>query len=178
MATGSLQVKRQFERLVEKGVNPMVFLTFRGGARSRKTGLCFRQVKHETGIFFRSGCSINVQYGAVETMEQKERIPQDLSDAFRQVVGHYSTWISSEPEITVRINNASYPMSVVCSVVVRFSDPLPEDVFDQLYGYMHAQHRELKEKLGRESTHSAGAYCLFRLIDERKADHAKRKSPR
>jgi hypothetical protein len=26
--------KRQFERLVEKGVNPMVFLTFRGGARN------------------------------------------------------------------------------------------------------------------------------------------------
>ena len=26
--------KRQFERLVEKGANPMVFLTFRGGARS------------------------------------------------------------------------------------------------------------------------------------------------
>jgi hypothetical protein len=26
--------KRQFERLVEKGVNPMVFLTFGGGARN------------------------------------------------------------------------------------------------------------------------------------------------
>jgi hypothetical protein len=26
--------KRQFERLVEKGVNPIVFLTFRGGARN------------------------------------------------------------------------------------------------------------------------------------------------
>ena len=56
---------------------------------------------------------------------------------------------------------------------VKFNDPLPEDVFMQLDGYMDDQHRELKEKLGKERTYSAGSYCLFRLIDERKADHVK-----
>jgi hypothetical protein len=106
--------------------------------------------------------------------EQKEQIPQDLADAFHQVVWRYADWQPPNPEIEVKLRRQYHSMSVVCSLVVSFDDPLPEDVFDQLYGYLHAQHRELKERLGKGSTYSAGSYCLFRLIDERKAEYAMR----
>jgi hypothetical protein len=48
---------------------------------------------------------------------------------------------------------------------------LPNRIIDRLFFYMHAQHSELKEQLGRSPTLSTGAYCLLKLIENRKAEY-------
>jgi hypothetical protein len=108
--------------------------------------------------------------------EPSNKIPDYFSRAFHEVIWRYENWSPSIWEITVRIIGAPYPMSAVCGFMDKFNDPLPEAIFKQLDGYMDAQHQELKEKLGKEPTYSVGGYCLLQLIDERKADHAKRMS--
>jgi hypothetical protein len=56
--------------------------------------------------------------------------------------------------------------------VDKFTDPLPDEVFDALY--FVARQKHLKEKLDAERTYATGAQLLLKLIEERKAEWAKR----
>ena len=99
-------------------------------------------------------------------------IPSDLIEAFDQVVRFVSDWRPPEPEREVRLKGTFYTMSEVCGLLGTSSVRLPADIFDHLSSvYMDASHKHLSEKLGAERTYAAGAYCLLKLIDDRKAEY-------
>jgi|SRR5271155_5748839 len=108
------------------------------------------------------------------TAEQPDPIPRYLSNAFREVLGHFESWSPSAPEITVRINGRHHSMSEVCALMDTFRDELPQVVFDKLWSYIHLEHVRLREKVGADPTYEMGGYCLLKLIEERKADHKRR----
>jgi hypothetical protein len=62
------------------------------------------------------------------------------------------------------------PISAVCRRVDIFTDPLPDEVFDAFY-FLAAGNtqRYLKEKLIADRTYATGAWCLLKLIEDRKA---------
>lgn len=102
-------------------------------------------------------------------------IPSYLIEAFHQVVRFCSDWRPPEPEREVTIKGTFYTMSEVCGLLSTCSVRLPADIFDQLYVvYMDASHTHLREKLDAERSYAAGAYCLLKLIDDRKADYRRR----
>ena len=75
------------------------------------------------------------------------------------------------PEREVSIDRIPFSISAVCYCVGDFKDHLPDSVFDRLISYMHVQHRELREKLRAECSYAAAAYCLLKLIEDRKAEY-------
>jgi hypothetical protein len=88
-----------------------------------------------------------------------------LDPATRQVV---RSWIEQD------INgwrNEVIPISAVCRQVDKFTDPLPDEVFDALY--LLARQKHLKEKLDAERTYATGAQLLLKLIEDRKAKRAR-----
>jgi hypothetical protein len=58
-------------------------------------------------------------------------------------------------------------MSEVCELAAEYNDRLPPEIFNTLYHRMHMGHERLKEKLGVDASYSIGAYCLFKLIEDR-----------
>ena len=76
-----------------------------------------------------------------------------------------------EPSVTDH-QGKLIPISAVCRRVDKFTDPLPDEVFDALY--FLARQKHLKEKLDAERTYATGAQLLLKLIEDRKAEWAKR----
>jgi hypothetical protein len=103
--------------------------------------------------------------------EQPEPIPPNYSEAFDRAVRRYSDWSRDSPELGVTIDGKKFSMSTVCDFVSKYDDPLPDDIFRCLHSYMSAEHRDLKERLGRTPTYSTAAYCLRKLIEDRKAGY-------
>lgn len=99
-------------------------------------------------------------------------MPSHLIEAFHQVVRFFSDWRPPEPEREVRIEGNFYTMTEVCGLLSTCSVGLPAEIFDRLYSvYMDARHSHLREKLGAERSYATGAYCLCKLIDDRKAEY-------
>lgn len=99
-------------------------------------------------------------------------IPNDLIEAFDQVVRFMSDWRPPEPERAVRLKGTFCTMSEVCRLLGMSSVRLPPDIFDHLSSvYIDASHKHLSEKLGAERTYAAGADFLLKLIDDRKAEY-------
>jgi hypothetical protein len=103
--------------------------------------------------------------------EQPNPIPADLSEAFHEATWLYDDWSPALPELEASVGRKSFSMSAICSFLDTFTDRLPNRILDRLFLYMHAQHRELKERLGKSPTYSTGAYCLLKLIEDRKAEY-------
>ena len=76
-----------------------------------------------------------------------------------------------EPSVTDH-QGELIPISAVCRRVDKFTDALPHEVFDALY--FLARQKHLKEKLDAERTYATGAQLLLKLIEDRKAEWAKR----
>jgi hypothetical protein len=100
-------------------------------------------------------------------------ISPKLADAFFEAVRGYVRWgfIRPEPGVTDP-QGELIPISAVCRRVDKFTDPLPDEVFDALY--FLARQKHLKEKLDAERTYVTGAQVLLKLIEDRKAEWAKR----
>jgi hypothetical protein len=94
----------------------------------------------------------------------RDKIPTDLSAAFRSAVWLYSDWMPSLPEPQVRLGNKTHDMSAVCGLVDCFSDRLPDDVFDRLMIYMRdIRYTLLRQKLVADQSYIAGARCFFEV---------------
>src|SRR5258708_1463076 len=102
-----------------------------------------------------------------------EPISPKLADAFFEAVRGYVRWGFIRPEPSVTDHQGELiPISAVCRRVDKFTDPLPDEVFDALY--FLARQKHLKEKLDAERTYATGAQLLLKLIEDRKAKWAKR----
>jgi hypothetical protein len=102
-----------------------------------------------------------------------EPISPKLADAFFEAVRGYVRWGFIRPEPSVTDHQGELiPISAVCRRVDKFADPLPDEVFDALY--FLARQKHLKEKLDAERTYATGAQLLLKLIEDRKAEWAKR----
>lgn len=98
-----------------------------------------------------------------------DKMPNDLRAAFRSAVWLYSHWMPSLPEPQVRLGSEVHAMSVVCGLVDRFRDRLPNDVFDRLMIYMcDIRYTLLRQKIVADQSYTAGARCFLRLIEDRK----------
>ena len=52
-----------------------------------------------------------------------------------------------------------------------FTDPLPDELFEALYFLATDEtRRHLREKLDADRTYSTAGQCLFKLIEDRKAE--------
>ena len=120
-------------------------------------------------IFGATGQAAGVS--ASEAMD--EPISPKLADAFFEAVRGYVRWGFIRPEPSVTDHQGELiPISAVCRRVDKFTDPLPDEVFDALY--FLARQKHLKEKLDAERTYATGAQLLLKLIEDRKAEWAKR----
>jgi hypothetical protein len=68
-----------------------------------------------------------------------EPISPKLADAFFEAVRGYVRWgfIRPEPSVT---DHRLIPISAVCRQVDKFTDPLPDEVFDALYLLARQKH--------------------------------------
>jgi hypothetical protein len=103
------------------------------------------------------------------TGSSPDRDTDGLRAAFRSAVWLYSRWLPSQPEPQVHLGSELHAMSAVCRLVDRFSDPLPDDVFDKLMIYMRdIRYTLLRQKIVADQSYTAGARCFLRLIEDRK----------
>ena len=99
--------------------------------------------------------------------------PRSWLTHFSKPSGGYVRWGFIRPEPSVTDHQGELiPISAVCRRVDKFTDPLPDEVFDALY--FLARQKHLKEKLDAERTYATGAQLLLKLIEDRKAEWAKR----
>ncbi|SRR5216683_1795711 len=109
----------------------------------------------------------------VEPSSEHPMIPPGRAAAFRDAVRHYSDWRGeAEPEVSLDLKPAL--ISTVCEVVLSFSDPLPEDVFEKLFSHLHAEHTALRAELDRDPTYATAGRCFLKLIEHRKAENQRR----
>ncbi len=103
-----------------------------------------------------------------ETMKRGPLQPY-LSQAFREAVFRYETWLPPAPELEVNVKGASLPMSAVFNLVDGAEDQLPDEVIEKLMTYFRdVRYTLLRQKLFDRKTYSAAARCFVRLIDDRK----------
>src|SRR5437773_2505020 len=93
-------------------------------------------------------------------------IPPAHAEGFRDAVWRYSDW-RAEPEPEVHLHLKPVSISTVCRDVLPFNDPLPEDVFEKLFSYLHAEHTILKGELDTDPTYATAARCFLKLIEHR-----------
>ena len=109
----------------------------------------------------------------VEPLSEHPTIPPGRAAAFREAVRHYTNWRGeAEPEVSLDLKPAL--ISTVCEAVLSFSDPLPEDVFEKLFSYLHAEHTVLRVELDADPTYATAARCFLKLIEHRKAENQRR----
>jgi hypothetical protein len=94
-------------------------------------------------------------------------IPEELRQAFNEAVMQYSYWDSVGPEPEVMLHRAPWTISAVCSLVTKFDDPMPDNIFQFLCGQADSSSKLLE---GDRSFRS-GARCLAGLIQARKAQY-------
>ena len=67
-----------------------------------------------------------------------DHISPELAEAFSWAVYHYRhVWTPGTPEITRKLSNGSFTMIGVCDLVDKFTDPLPDGLFDILRSETH-----------------------------------------
>ena len=100
-----------------------------------------------------------------------EPIPRELSEAFDRALSLYSDWSPALAEPRISVGRKLCTMSELCELVAEYNDRLPQEIFNMLYHQIPVGHERLKEKLGTDGSYSIGAYCLFKLIEDRKAGY-------
>ena len=91
-------------------------------------------------------------------------ITPELVEAFDNAVAAFNNWSPYLPESEVSLNRRPYSMSTICIFVGKFADQMSDNIVGALLSYMHFQHRELKEMLGKDQSYATGARCLSSLI--------------
>jgi len=99
-------------------------------------------------------------------------IPPKLAETFFEAVRAYVRWPFATPEPTVNVDQDDpVPISTICRRVDMFTDPLPDELFEALYFLATDEtRRHLREKLDADRTYSTAGQCLFKLIEDRKAE--------
>lgn len=135
--------------------------------------------------------------------EAADPIPNDLRQAFHEIVWHLKSWRPPLPEIEVRIGGTYLRMSAVCDFVSKYSDALPMEVHEQLLSVLraheldralHTEHpvllgelahllhgererlniRQLEAQLAAERTYKTAGLCLLTLIEARRTRYLAR----
>jgi hypothetical protein len=112
--------------------------------------------------------------GARRPVMAEDPIPQNLQDAFRDVVHLYSDWSPALPDREISIDGKPFSMSTVCGFVSGFDDQLPEDLFEVLSSYMHTQDQDLQEELAVHESYASGGRCLRKLMERRRDAYRQR----
>ena len=68
-------------------------------------------------------------------MAEQLSIPADLSAAFHRAVWSFRDWGFARFEPSVSVDQNPFLISAVCDLVMKFKDPLPNNVFDKLLAY-------------------------------------------
>jgi len=107
----------------------------------------------------------------VERSAEKQLVPADLADAFSEAVGLYPDYDPAlrEQAQLISLNRKPYSICAVCRLTGIFSDPLPEDVLDQLFSYLRpAEYMELAGSLAKHPTYEIASKCLLKLIEDKR----------
>ncbi len=64
--------------------------------------------------------------------EAPDPIPREFCDAFNAAISAYLVWCRGEPEPQVSLSRKPHPISVICSFVTKFRDPMPEGLWHVL----------------------------------------------
>ena len=106
-----------------------------------------------------------------------DHISPELAEAFSWAVYHYRhVWTPGTPEITRKLSNGSFTMIGVCDLVDKFTDPLPDGLFDILRSETHLGTDV--SALDADRTYRGGARHLRLLIDAKKEAARKREELR
>ena len=90
-------------------------------------------------------------------------IPRELRDAFWGSIGLYGDWGRGQPEPKATLNREPIAISMVCSLVENFAEPMP-DLFWQLLSRAPG----LLGRMPEDQSYRSGAQFLAMLIRERK----------
>ena len=114
-------------------------------------------------------------WGTIMAEQSVETIPPDLAEAFAELVLAYNDWSPGQPEREIRIERSFFSITLICGLVERFIDQLPEDVFSKLRSYMHdIPDGDLIVELAVNCSYATAARCLRRMIFRRKAEYRQR----
>jgi hypothetical protein len=104
-------------------------------------------------------------------MAEQSPIPANLSAAFHRAVWSFRDWgfIRFEPSVSVDQN--PFLISTVCDLVMKFKDPLPDNVFAKLLSYTLEGYNELGGDLAKDRSYATGARCLLKMISDRNAEY-------
>jgi hypothetical protein len=104
-----------------------------------------------------------------------ESIPPDLAEAFAESVLAYDHWSPGQPDREIRIERSFFSITLICRLVEKFADQLPEQVFSKLRSYMHdIPDSDLIVELAVNCSYATAAQCLRRMIFRRKAEYRQR----
>jgi hypothetical protein len=96
-------------------------------------------------------------------------IPDHLREAFRKAVWSYADWNPALSEPEVQIGGSLHPISVVCALIEKFDDRLPEEIFERLMFHVREiRYTLLRQKLVAGHFYAAAGCCFLRLIEDRK----------
>jgi hypothetical protein len=139
--------------------------------------------------------------------ERADPIPDELRQAFHEILWNFRSWRPPLPEIEVSINGTFRPMGAICHLVSMYSDALPTEAHDQLLTALRAPElhrplhteqpmllgeivhllrsereqlntRELEAILCGECTYKTASFCLIKLIERQRARYLARTAPR
>ena len=99
-------------------------------------------------------------------------IPPGRAKAFDDAVWFYAEWWDAEPQVSLDLEPVS--ISAATQAVLPFTDPLPENVFERLFSYLHAEHTVLKAELDADPTYATAARCFLKLIEIRRGEIQRR----
>lgn len=138
--------------------------------------------------------------------EKADLIPNELRQAFHEIVGHFTSWRPPLPEIELIIDGKYQPMSAICELVSVHSDALPIEVRERMLSALRAEEvdralhtgqpmllgeiahllrgdrehpsiRELEVQLATDCTYKTASLCLLRLIQTQKSRYLARIKP-
>jgi hypothetical protein len=139
--------------------------------------------------------------------EEAEPIPNELGQAFHEILWNFNAWKPPLPEIEVNINGTYQPMSAVCDLVSNYGDALPVEVHERLLSTLRAEEfgqapsneqpmllceiahlirgdrerlniRQQEAHLAAECTYKTAAFCLMTLIESQRARYFSRTRPK
>ncbi len=101
--------------------------------------------------------------------QQRETIPDDVRQSFRDAVRLFYRWRPGERIPTIRFRTMIVSLSGVCDLVLAYrNEPLPLDVHHELLALIDRPHLNLKADLMTDPSFETGARCLDKLIEERR----------
>jgi hypothetical protein len=109
-------------------------------------------------------------------MAEQLSIPADLSAAFHRAVWSFRDWGFARFEPSISVDQNAFLISAVCDIVMKFKDPLPNNVFDKLLAYTLEGPPSLRGDLAKDRSYATGARCLLKMIWDRKAEYQRQRT--